>query len=175
MNALFLKDLATKTHRGLKGRALTGKSAGGLTYGYKAILRYAENGEPIRGDREVDSIQARVVRRIFTDYIKGLSPKKIAEQLNLEKVPGPQGGHSFACLPPLILRFLIITADHFTGGRSLARISIDWRPPQGRLAFSIRLCKWPRDFIFQYLFPPANPRDPPAADAVSPRVSVRQP
>lgn len=27
MNALFLKDLAVKTHRGLKGRALAGKSA----------------------------------------------------------------------------------------------------------------------------------------------------
>ena len=35
MNALFLKDLAAKTHRGLKGRALAGKSAGGITYGYR--------------------------------------------------------------------------------------------------------------------------------------------
>ncbi|MFN3526893.1 MAG: recombinase family protein [Paracoccus sp. (in: a-proteobacteria)] len=31
MNALQLKDLSVKTHRGLKGRALDGKSAGGLT------------------------------------------------------------------------------------------------------------------------------------------------
>ena len=30
MNALFLKELAKKIHRGLKGRALAGKSAGGL-------------------------------------------------------------------------------------------------------------------------------------------------
>lgn len=29
MNSLFIKDLAIKTHRGLKGRALAGKSAGG--------------------------------------------------------------------------------------------------------------------------------------------------
>ena len=34
MNSLFIKDLAIKTHRGLKGRALEGKSAGSLTYGY---------------------------------------------------------------------------------------------------------------------------------------------
>ncbi|RJL05530.1 recombinase family protein [Paracoccus aestuarii] len=93
MNALFLKDLATKTHRGLKGRALEGKSAGGLTYGYKAIIRYAENGEPIRGDREIDTGQAKVVRRIFEDYARGLSPKKIAEQLNREKIPGPRDGY----------------------------------------------------------------------------------
>jgi len=32
------------------------------------------------------------VRRIFQDYAKGISPKKIAEQLNLEGIPGPQGG-----------------------------------------------------------------------------------
>ena len=33
MNALFLKDLAEKTHRGLRGRVEDGKSAGGLCFG----------------------------------------------------------------------------------------------------------------------------------------------
>src|SRR3977135_1823817 len=37
MNALFLKDLAEKTHRGLRGRIEDGKSAGGLCYGYRVI------------------------------------------------------------------------------------------------------------------------------------------
>ncbi len=92
MNALFLKDLAVKTHRGLKGRALAGKSAGGLTYGYSAVHKIAPNGEPIRGDRTVNSEEAAVVRRIFQDYAKGISPKKIAEALNVEGIPGPQGG-----------------------------------------------------------------------------------
>lgn len=93
MNALFLKELGKKTHRGLKGRALSGKSAGGLTYGYKAVTRYAEDGEAIRGDRRIDGLEAAVVRRIFADYARGLSPRKIAETLNVEGVPGPQGGH----------------------------------------------------------------------------------
>jgi site-specific DNA recombinase len=35
MNALFLKDLAAKTHRGLRGRVEDGKSGGGLCYGYR--------------------------------------------------------------------------------------------------------------------------------------------
>ena len=35
MNALFLKDLAEKTHRGLRGRVEAGKSGGGLCYGYR--------------------------------------------------------------------------------------------------------------------------------------------
>lgn len=92
MNALFLKDLAMKTHRGLKGRALAGKSAGGLTYGYRAVTRIDARGEPVRGDRVIAPAEAIVVRRIFRDYAKGLSPRTIAEALNLEKVPGPQGG-----------------------------------------------------------------------------------
>jgi DNA invertase Pin-like site-specific DNA recombinase len=92
MNALFLKDLAVKTHRGLKGRALAGKSAGGLTYGYSAVHKIAPNGEPIRGDRVLNAEEAAVVRRIFQDYAKGISPKKIAEALNVEGIPGPQGG-----------------------------------------------------------------------------------
>lgn len=33
MNLLFIKDLAAKTHRGLKGCALAGKSAVGRAYG----------------------------------------------------------------------------------------------------------------------------------------------
>lgn len=91
MNALFIKDLAIKTHRGLKGRALAGKSAGGKAYGYKSVLRHDASGEPIRGDRTIDPAEAEVVRRIFTDYAAGLSPGKIAETLNTEKVAGPTG------------------------------------------------------------------------------------
>src|SRR5580693_10604587 len=46
MNALFLKDLAAKTHRGLRGRVEDGKSGGGLCYGYRVVKKFAANGEP---------------------------------------------------------------------------------------------------------------------------------
>jgi DNA invertase Pin-like site-specific DNA recombinase len=39
MNALFLKDLAAKTHRGLRGRVEKGKAGGGLCYGYDVVKR----------------------------------------------------------------------------------------------------------------------------------------
>ena len=39
MNALFLKDLAAKTHRGLRGRVEHGKSGGGLCYGYRVVKK----------------------------------------------------------------------------------------------------------------------------------------
>ena len=91
MNALFLKDLAAKTHRGLRGRVEDGKSGGGLCYGYKVVKQLDARGEPIRGDREIDEGEANVVRRILRDYAEGLSPRSIAKTLNEEGVPGPEG------------------------------------------------------------------------------------
>ena len=37
MNALYLKDLAQKTRRGLEGRVRKGTSGGGLCYGYEVV------------------------------------------------------------------------------------------------------------------------------------------
>src|SRR5690606_29124357 len=91
MNALFLKDLAAKTHRGIRGRVEDGKSGGGLCYGYKVVKKLDSRGDPIRGDREIDEAEANVVRRILRDYAKGISPRVIAKTLNEEGVPGPEG------------------------------------------------------------------------------------
>ena len=46
MNALFLKDLADKTRRGLRGRVAAGRSAGGLCYGYDIARQLDPAGEP---------------------------------------------------------------------------------------------------------------------------------
>ncbi len=91
MNALFLKDLAMKTHRGLRGRVEKGKAGGGLCYGYRVAKKLDANGEPIRGDREIIAEEAEVVRRIFRAFAAGKSPKGIAVELNKEGIPGPLG------------------------------------------------------------------------------------
>ncbi len=91
MNALFLKDLAAKTHRGLRGRVEKGKAVGGLCYGYDAVKRLGSDGEPVRGERTINGAQAAVVLRIFRDFAAGLSPRTIAHRLNDEGVPGPDG------------------------------------------------------------------------------------
>ena len=85
MNALFLKDLADKTRRGLRGRVEQGRSGGGLCYGYTIV----ENGE--RGGRKIVQAEAAVVRRIFADFAAGKSPRRIAAELNREGTPGPGG------------------------------------------------------------------------------------
>lgn len=68
MNAMFLKDLADKTRRGLRGRVEKGKSGGGLAYGYQVVKQFDANGEAIKGDREIDEVQADIIRRIFREY-----------------------------------------------------------------------------------------------------------
>ena len=88
MNALFLKDLADKTRRGLRGRVELGKSGGGLCYGYK-VRRATYDGAAATGDREIVAAEAEVIRRIFRDYAGGLSPKALAKRLNAERCPGP--------------------------------------------------------------------------------------
>jgi hypothetical protein len=82
MNALFLKDLAQKTHRGQRGRIEAGKSAGGRCYGYDIVRRTDERGELVR---------AVVVQRIFIMFAAGASPIAIAKALNHDGIRGPAG------------------------------------------------------------------------------------
>ncbi len=91
MNALFLKDLAAKTHRGIRGRVEDGKSGGGLCFGYNVVKQLDARGDPIRGDREINEAEANVVRRIFREFAAGVGPRTIARTLNDEGVPGPAG------------------------------------------------------------------------------------
>lgn len=89
MNALFLKDLAAKTHRGLRGRVEKGKAGGGLCYGYDVVKRLDGEGEPVRGERRINEAEAAVVRRIFREFAAGKSPRAIAADLNRDGIPGP--------------------------------------------------------------------------------------
>ena len=91
MNALFLKDLAAKTHRGLRGRVEQGRSGGGLCYGYDVVKSLDGSGDPVRGGRTVNEIEAEVVRRVFREFADGASPRAIARRLNGEGIPGPSG------------------------------------------------------------------------------------
>jgi site-specific DNA recombinase len=92
MNALFLKDLAQKTHRGLRGRVELGRSAGGNAYGYRVLRRVDADGSSSTGERQIDAREAEVVQRIYRAYAAGVSPKRIALTLNAEGIAGPRGG-----------------------------------------------------------------------------------
>jgi hypothetical protein len=81
MNALFLKDLAEKTHRGLRGRVESGKAGGGLWYGYRGVRSLA-GGTVTAGERAIEPREAAIVERIFREYVAGIAPKAIAKRLN---------------------------------------------------------------------------------------------
>jgi len=90
MNALYLKDLAQKTRRGLEGRVQQGKSGGGLCYGYEVVQERGPVGTLLSGERRIIEAEAQVVRRIFEAFASGQSPKAIALALNRDGVPGPR-------------------------------------------------------------------------------------
>ncbi|MEN5300121.1 recombinase family protein [Brucella sp. TWI559] len=91
MNALYLKELSDKTRRGLRGCIEAGRSAGGRCYGYQAVEKLHSDGSPIRGLLEIHPIEAVVVRRIFTEFAEGRSPRAIARRLNTHNIAGPHG------------------------------------------------------------------------------------
>jgi site-specific DNA recombinase len=74
-----LKQAADRTHRGLKGRVLAGRSGGGKCYGYGSK----------EGVRYVIEEQARNVVWIFERFRDGASSRAIANELNARGVPSP--------------------------------------------------------------------------------------
>jgi hypothetical protein len=68
-----------------------GKYSGGNCYGYRVVKRLDPGGEPLRGEREIVSGEAEIIRRIFRDYAAGLSPRRIVSALNQSWIPGPDG------------------------------------------------------------------------------------
>ena len=91
MNALFLKDLGQKVRRGLEGRVRQGRSGGGICYGYEVVRKHDAHGELVRGGRCINEAEATTVRRIFSEFAAGKSPRRIAMSLNREGVRGPTG------------------------------------------------------------------------------------
>ncbi|AZN73978.1 recombinase family protein [Georhizobium profundi] len=91
MSALYLKDLAQKTHRGLEGRVRQKRSAGGVSYGYDVVRTLGNDGMPTTGERVINDEEASVIRQVFGQFASGRSPRAIAAALNLQGIDGPRG------------------------------------------------------------------------------------
>ena len=92
MNALYLKDLADKTRRGMIAAVLKGSIPGGRTYGYDLVHRLDDRQELIKGLRRINPEQADTVRWIFNQYARGSTLRQICTALNRQKIPSPKGG-----------------------------------------------------------------------------------
>jgi site-specific DNA recombinase len=84
MGEMFIENLVIHTRRGLEGVVRDGRHAGGRAYGYRAIA-----GKP--GELEIIEAEAETVRRIFTEYVGGKSPRDIAHDLNNAGITPPRG------------------------------------------------------------------------------------
>ncbi len=107
VNQHFVSELKDKISRGMIGQALKGYHLGGRVYGYKLVheLHPDQDGNPesVGTKLEIHPEQAAVVRQIFQMYADGLSPLKIADELNRRRVPAPRatgwrGGTLHGCL-----------------------------------------------------------------------------
>ena len=61
-------------------------------FGYDVVREHDARGEPIHGGRKINKAETAVVRRIFTEFAAGKSPRRIAVGLNRDGVSGPRGG-----------------------------------------------------------------------------------
>ena len=85
IDAVYWRELAQKTHRGMQGRAIGGLATGGRCFGYRSI-----KGPDDTVRLEIEPSEAATVRRIFDMYSDGKSLKRIAWELNSGSVPSPR-------------------------------------------------------------------------------------
>tara|TARA_X000000950_G_scaffold203710_1_gene245200 strand:- start:24 stop:1640 length:1617 start_codon:yes stop_codon:yes gene_type:complete len=85
---LYREDNVHKVRRGMAGRVKDGLHAGGRAYGYQAI-----DGK--KGELEIIPAEADTVRRIFTAYAAGTTPRAIAKELNAEGIAPPRGARQW--------------------------------------------------------------------------------
>ena len=90
MGALYVRQLAEKTHRGLRGRIEAGKSGGGLTYGYDVVRIPKPDGTFDDGERRINEAEAAIVRRIFEATPRHATAKDRVDAERREN-PGPRG------------------------------------------------------------------------------------
>jgi site-specific DNA recombinase len=84
VSTLMIEGLKHKIRRGMAGVLRDGRHPGGKAYGYRPVPGR-------RGALEIVPEEADVVRRIFTSYVGGKSPREIAAELNRDGVLPPRG------------------------------------------------------------------------------------
>lgn len=76
MGEQYRKEIARRTRPGLEGLARMNKPTGARSFGYVSVA------ESRSKEREIDPAQAKIVREIFEMAAEGLSPRRIAAELN---------------------------------------------------------------------------------------------
>jgi site-specific DNA recombinase len=132
LGQIYLADHGERVRGRLSVLVREGKTAGGRVYGYRPIAGKS-------GQIEVDPEAAKIIRRIFSEYAAGGSPRAIAKRLNDEGVPAPVGAEwintSFvgSKVSPGILRH-----ELYVGVRVWNRTSRSKNPDNGQERKTVR-------------------------------------
>ena len=86
-----LEAIRSRTREALRSRVREGRIAGGRCYGYALDRRSDQSGRKYTV-AVVDEEQAKIIRRIYREYLAGKGLKGIARALNREGVPSPTVG-----------------------------------------------------------------------------------
>lgn len=86
-----LEAIRSRTREALRARVRVGRIAGGRCYGYRLVRQQDSSGREFT-TAEIDEEEAKVVRRIFAEYVQGRGQRSIAVLLNAEGVPAPSAG-----------------------------------------------------------------------------------
>ena len=110
-NELYLTDLKKKTHRGQMGQVMRGFMMAGTSYGYESVpvgeLRPDKKGR-LKADGYTQKIipeEAKIIKRIYTEFTEGKSLNAIIKKLNEEKVSCRKrlkGGWNISTLPRIL-------------------------------------------------------------------------
>lgn len=91
MSSMLIDQIIAHIRRGQAGNIKLGKSAGSLPYGY-SVRQRNDQGKLEAGLREINAVEANIVRRIYNEFANGTSIWAIRNKLNEEGVPAPRGG-----------------------------------------------------------------------------------
>ncbi|OAI44356.1 hypothetical protein AYO43_09255 [Nitrospira sp. SCGC AG-212-E16] len=147
INEEFIDKLREDIKRGMIGQAERTYWQGGRIYGYRLVpelhaTKIDPYGRPDRiGTRlEIHPEQAAVVRQIFQMYADGLSPLKIADELNRRRVPAPRAtGWRGATLHGCLRRGVgLLRNPIYVGEFRWNRSRLERDPDTGQMASKMR-------------------------------------
>lgn len=99
VDGLYLREMATKIKRGLRGQLERGFSTGSITFGYRTVPvldpsgKTDVNGYPVLSGKRVEIVpeEARTIVQMFEWYAGGLGAGRIVQRLNRAGCRGPRG------------------------------------------------------------------------------------